>query len=48
MGASNGNGEYWIDPANDGKHLKVFCDMTTDVGKTTKMNILIFPDFHRR
>ncbi|XP_067046141.1 uncharacterized protein [Acropora muricata] len=32
MGASKGDGKYWIDPANDGKHLKVFCDMTTDGG----------------
>ena len=40
MGASNGDGKYWIDPANDGKHLKVFCDMTTDGGKTTKTNSL--------
>ncbi|XP_015758016.1 PREDICTED: uncharacterized protein LOC107337392 [Acropora digitifera] len=29
-GVYHGDGEYWIDPANDGKHLKVFCDMTTD------------------
>ncbi|XP_074620225.1 uncharacterized protein LOC141879022 [Acropora palmata] len=31
-GVCHGDGEYWIDPANDGKHLKVFCDMTTDGG----------------
>ncbi|XP_015762686.1 PREDICTED: uncharacterized protein LOC107341736 [Acropora digitifera] len=30
--SSNSDGEYCIDPANDGKHLKVFCDMTTDGG----------------
>ena len=35
MDASNADGEYWIDPANDGKHVKVFCDMTTDGGNTT-------------
>ena len=40
MGASKGDGKYWIDPANDGKHLKVFCDMTTDGGKMTKTNSL--------
>ena len=42
MGASNGDGKYWIDPANDGKHLKVFCDMTTDGGKTTKIFFAYF------
>ena len=40
MGKSNGDREYWIDPAKDGKHLKVFCDMTTDGGKMTKTNSL--------
>ena len=45
MGASNGDGKYWIDPANDGKHLQVFCDMTTDEGKTAKKKFSIFPDF---
>ena len=42
MGASNGDGKYWIDPANDGKHLKAFCDMTTDGGKTTKIFFAYF------
>ncbi|KAK2560036.1 hypothetical protein P5673_016983 [Acropora cervicornis] len=30
VGASTGDGEYWIDPANNGTHLTVFCDMKTD------------------
>ena len=45
IGGSKGNGEYFIDPAKNGRHLKVFCDMTTDGGKTTRNNLLIFPDF---
>ncbi|XP_015762691.1 PREDICTED: uncharacterized protein LOC107341738 isoform X2 [Acropora digitifera] len=39
----NADGEYWIDPANDGKHLKVFCDMTTDGGgwlRVFRLNIM--------
>ena len=31
-GGSRGDGEYWIDPENSGKPVKVFCDMTTDGG----------------
>lgn len=27
------DGEYWIDLENNGKPLKVYCDMTTDGGK---------------
>ena len=42
MGVSNGDGEYWIDPANDGKYLKVFCDMTSDGGKTTTIFLASF------
>ena len=34
LGDSTGDGEYWIDPEKNGKPLKVFCDMTTDEGKT--------------
>ena len=32
LGDSKGDGEYWIDPAKNGKPLKVYCDMTTDGG----------------
>ena len=28
------DGEYWIDPEKNGKPIKVYCDMTTDGGKT--------------
>ncbi|XP_044181425.1 uncharacterized protein LOC122962416 isoform X1 [Acropora millepora] len=41
--SSNADGEYWIDPANDGKHLKVFCDMTTDEGgwlRVFRLNVM--------
>ncbi|KAL9957011.1 hypothetical protein ACROYT_G038588 [Oculina patagonica] len=31
-GVSVGNGEYWIDPEQNGNPLKVYCDMTTDGG----------------
>ena len=30
---SIGDGEYWIDPKNSCKPVKVFCDMTTEGGK---------------
>ena len=30
---SIGDGEYWIDPENSCKPIKVFCDMTTEGGK---------------
>ena len=33
FGNPKGDGEYWIDPENNGNPLKVFCDMTTDGGK---------------
>lgn len=32
-GDSKGDGEYWIDPENNGNPLKVYCDMTTDGGE---------------
>ena len=32
-GQSKGDGEYWIDPEENGNPLKVYCDMTTDGGK---------------
>ena len=32
VGDSKGDGEYWIDPAKNGKPFKVYCDMTTDGG----------------
>lgn len=32
-GDSEGDGEYWIDPAKDGNPMKVYCDMATDEGK---------------
>ena len=32
-GYSKGDGEYWIDPEENGNPLKVYCDMTTDGGK---------------
>lgn len=44
-GVCNEDGEYWIDPTNDGRQLKVFCDMTTDGGRTIQKKICIFPDF---
>ncbi|KAL9963783.1 hypothetical protein ACROYT_G027323 [Oculina patagonica] len=31
-GYSKGDGEYWIDPEENGNPLKVSCDMTTDSG----------------
>ena len=36
-GASRGDGEYWIDPENGGNALQVYCDMTTDGGKTSNV-----------
>ena len=36
-GNSKGDGEYWIDPDKSGNPLKVFCDMTTDGGKSRRM-----------
>ena len=32
-GDSKGDGKYWIDPAQSGNPLKVYCDMTTDGGE---------------
>ena len=32
------DGEYWIDLENNGKPLKVYCDMTTDGGKKLSMH----------
>ncbi|KAL9987393.1 hypothetical protein ACROYT_G001687 [Oculina patagonica] len=34
-GDSEGDGEYWIDPAASGDPFTVFCDMTTDQGGWT-------------
>ncbi len=31
-GESEGDGEYWIDPADSGDPFTVFCDMKTDQG----------------
>jgi len=31
-----GDGEYWIDPENNGNALLVYCDMTIDGGKGYK------------
>ena len=39
-GDSKGDGEYWIDPEKSGNPLKVFCDMTTDGGKTDRVTFL--------
>ena len=36
-GYSRGDGEYWIDPENNGNPLSVYCDMTTDGGKCKKL-----------
>ena len=33
FGSSKGDGEYWIDPGQSKKPLKVYCDMTTDGGE---------------
>ena len=37
-GDSEGDGEYWIDPAKNGNPLKVYCDMTTDGGTYKHVN----------
>ena len=39
FGSSKGDGEYWIDPGQSKKPLKVYCDMTTDGGEVFE----IFP-----
>ena len=36
-GDSRGDGEYWIDPGKSGNSLKVYCDMTTDGGKLSRI-----------
>ena len=36
-GDSKGDGEYWIDPEKTGNPFKVYCDMTTDGGKSRVM-----------
>jgi len=38
-GDSKGDGEYWIDPENNGNPLKVYCDMTTDGGKMQRKQV---------
>ena len=35
-GESKGDGEYWIDPEKNRNPLLVYCDMTTDGGKSTE------------
>ena len=32
-GDGRGDGEYWVDPENNGNASKVYCDMTTDRGE---------------
>ena len=39
-GDSNGDGEYWIDPENNGNPVKVYCDMTTDGGEMQMKQVL--------
>ena len=34
LDVSKEDGEYWIDPEKNGKPLRVYCDMTTDGGKS--------------
>ena len=33
FGSSKGDGEYWIDPGQSKKPLKVYCDLTNDGGE---------------
>ncbi|XP_067046148.1 uncharacterized protein [Acropora muricata] len=43
VGASTGDGNYRIDPANSGKHLTVFCDMMTEGGgwlRVFRLNVM--------
>ena len=35
-GESKGDGEYWIDPEKNRNPLLVYCDITTDGGKSTE------------
>ena len=37
-GDSKGDGEYWIDPENNGNPLKVYCDMETDGGEMKQVD----------
>lgn len=47
-GDSEGDGEYWIDPAKDGNPIKVYCDMTTDEGKKELSMLIKVSRFHGR
>ena len=39
-GDSKGDGEYWINPENNGNPFKIYCDMTTDGGEMQMKHVL--------
>ncbi|KAL9987399.1 hypothetical protein ACROYT_G001696 [Oculina patagonica] len=43
-GDSEGDGEYWIDPAASGEPFTVFCDMTTEQGGWTLITRFLMRD----
>ncbi|XP_078377852.1 intelectin-like [Oculina patagonica] len=43
-GDSEGDGEYWIDPADSGDPFTVFCDMTTEQGGWTLISHFLMRD----
>ncbi|XP_078380507.1 uncharacterized protein LOC144663434 isoform X1 [Oculina patagonica] len=43
-GYSKGDGEYWIDPEENGNPLKVSCDMTTDSGGWLLVSNVVIDD----
>ncbi|PFX31885.1 hypothetical protein AWC38_SpisGene3327 [Stylophora pistillata] len=46
-GDSVGDGEYWIDPENNGNPLKVYCDMSTDGGGWLLVSNLVMASSRR-